>query len=260
MTKYSSRCWLALLVAAVALLALPGASFAQGPSLTAHPLTGAPPQIDGSIGLNEWPYAPQISITEQPAPPPAPQYVVPTYATFVNDGTYLYVLVDAQGDTTPESFCDECLLVFGWMIGTEPQELRVEIYKKAGEPPVVETSGVLAAMGFTGHRIYEFRIPLAMIGNPAPGDPIQFCSPSVGKWCYSETVTGSMPFDGVDGSANARDNIWPFDLNYTDRATWATVALARDGVAVPALDPRGALLLAVLLAAAAAFVLGRRSL
>jgi len=257
--RLSPKYCLVVLMAAVAVLALPCTALADGPSITAYPLAGAPPTINGLIGLNEWPTSPQISITLTPVPPPPTPLVIPTYATFVSDSTYLYVLVDAQGDTTANSPCDECLLVFGWEVGGVPQELRVEIYSQNGGAAIFTPPGTLAAMGFTDHRIYEFRVPLSMIGNPAPGDSLQFCSPSVGKMCFAEGLVGSMPYDGGTIGQPAHDNVWPFGFDYADRTTWATMTLARDGAGVPALDPRGALLLATLLAASAAFVLARRS-
>lgn len=252
-------------LASASFIAFSSLALAQGPSLVAHPISGAAPVINGTVGSDEWPTAPQISITQTPDPWTGPPLVLPTFTTFASDSDYLYVLVDAPGDTTSDSPCDECLLVFGWEVGGAPQQLNVEIYKKAGEVPVVTTPGVVAAIGFgtspnssQQHRIYEFRIPLDLIGNPAPGGALQFCSPGYQKVCFDATLAGSMPYDGVAVGSPYHDNIWPFDLEPANRNTWATVTLALAG-AVPTLEARGLALLAALLAGAAILALGRRS-
>jgi hypothetical protein len=253
--------WPAALAAAVTAsisLALPPAipTPVPGPPLAAHPLaTASPPTIDGQVGVGEWPYAPQIVIdSSYPT-----SYVRPTYATFANDSTTLYVLVDAPGDETDDSQCDECMMIFAPKAGSPVQ---VSIYLVLGNPAEVKPAGVVAAIGFgpspnslTDHRIYEFAMPLSVLGASA-GEPLDFCSPAFFKTCGAlPGIAGSMPYDGSTGN----DNIWPpgpaFD--YATRETWSTFGLAQLSP-VPALDRAGRGAFALLLALGGLLVLFHR--
>jgi hypothetical protein len=217
-----------------------------GPPLTAYALSASRPTIDGQVGAAEWPYAPQIVIDNTyPA-----TYVRPTYATFVNDHTTLYVLVDAVGDTTADSPCDECFLVFH----NGSTQTDVDISLALSGTPVVSPVGVVAVIGFgpspnsaTDHRIYEFAIPLSVIG-ATPGSPLSFCSPAFNfkTGCAGGSVA-SMPFDG----STTHDNVWPpgTGFSFADPRTWSAIAL-QENVAVPSLGRAGlaAMILVVALA------------
>jgi hypothetical protein len=242
--------------AALAVVALLCASFAAappptpGPPISAYGIGGTAPTIDGIVSPGEWLWTPQIQITGTGWPA---TYVVPTYATFVNNDTDLFVLVDAQGDQTVSN-CDECLLVFDDDTSGDAWSgfYAAEIYAQNAASATAAPLGGYAAMGFSGtpaHRVYEFRIPLASIG-ATPGQAIYFASPAEGKQC----IGGSMPFDGSTGF----DNVWPVGLVMSSRGSWSALSAAL-AEPVPSLGLGGLLALTVLIAAAGAVMALRRA-
>ena len=74
--------------------------------------TNNPPNLNGQMSAGEWN---NLGITMTP-----PSYPIEAYAYFMNDGTYLYVLVDAVGDNTSDNL-DECLLVFNFTDNSIPE-------------------------------------------------------------------------------------------------------------------------------------------
>lgn len=248
-------------VGAIVLFAVPlaGTPPPPVPPLAAHDLVGAAPVIDGQVGAGEWGFAPQIVIDDTfPT-----TYVRPTYATFVNNRTSLFVLVDAPGDTTNDSPCDECFLDFAVPSGAGFSTLEAEIAIRLGQSPIVTPPGITAAVGFgpspnsaTPHRIYEFEIPLALLG-AEPGEQLRFCSPpfSAKTGCPGSPV--SMPYDGTTG----HDNVWPAPPRIflpTVPETWPEFGLART-LPAPALGAAGLLASMLLVALAGALLLGRRA-
>jgi len=169
--------------------------------------TDNPPILDGNMGAVEWD---NLGITMTP-----PSYDIEAYAYFMNDNTYLYVLVDAVGDNTSDIW-DECLLVFNFTNNT--------IIKVFGNGSMTPSTGFNASVGYgpspnnaTNHMIYEIRIPLSMI-NINPGDSIDFCSPF---WKgYSSIV-----YDAATG----RDNVWPIGLDESNISTWGILETSACG-------------------------------
>jgi hypothetical protein len=216
---------------------------AQGPTIVCQPLSGAAPTIDGTIGAEEWPATPNMTLG-------APHYPIDTNFTCVYDAENLYVLVDAVGDATA-SVGDECLLIFD----LPPAHKIVEIWN-TGPSVVVHRfdggSSGQSEMGFDGHRVYEFRIDLGSIGLQR-GGAIAFYSPleakaGLGGWA-------SMPYDHDSG----KDNVFPYDLQdwetgdpgaveLTAVAGYARLYLTTNTVA-PALSPVAMICVALLLVA-----------
>lgn len=187
--------------------------------------------VNGIISAGEWPSSPQLVLD-------TPGFPIQTYVYCMNDSVNLYFLVDAVGDTSDDSNCDECLLWFG--VG--PDTFIAETWiQNGGLSTSVLPSGGQAAIGFgtspndtaTDHRIYEFKIPLSSI-NASPGQTIDFASPPVGKACYAAGVIASMPYDGSTG----RDNVWPPDVDTSDRETWSRLQL-NGRLSVPTLTEWG---------------------
>lgn len=163
--------------------------------------TGVPPMIDGKMeGL--W-SNPQITMT-------SPDYPIEAFAYFLNDQSYLYILVDAVGDTTNNAG-DECLLWFGFTQSGPGYTAHINVF---GDGTITGTAGYTAAAGFDSspnspnpHMIYEFSMPLSLI-QIQPGQSITFCSPFFkGR---------SIVYD----SATNRDNVWPNGLSLSDVSTW----------------------------------------
>ncbi|MFH1156113.1 MAG: hypothetical protein V1793_20085 [Pseudomonadota bacterium] len=185
--------------------------------LSSHFAVNGPPVMNGAVGDTEWQGAYELYLIPDLLLTPA-KYPIETHVYFLNDNTYLYVLVDAVGDNT-ESLYDECLMVFG--PPTPGSYHVVETYYTGSavaqipkDPP--ENAMVTIARGFgrspadpdNDHRFYEFRIEFNYIGIN-PGDPIQFYSPAVMKSGYPYA---SMPYDGDFVGGVHRDNIFPYGL------------------------------------------------
>jgi hypothetical protein len=145
---------------------------------------------------------------------------IETYAYFVNDQEYLYVMVDATGDPTDDAG-DECLLRFH----NEGVTRDIEIIGAGG---VEKNTDFIAKVGYgqslnnpNDHKIYEFCIPLVYL-NTGVVDFIDFCSPAIGK------KIASMPYD----SSTGRDNEWPPELDVENMNTWDEVEISEKPVAV----------------------------
>ena len=166
-----------------------------------------------------------------------------TFVYIVNDGSYLYICVDAgqaTGDYTPDPW-DECMFVFDvgndnlWTGGVDAvfwidswgahHGLALEgapwyshhCFDYSNLHP-----GFAGAEGFgpspttsTPHRIYEIKIPLSLIG-ASPGATIGFSSPG--------GVEVSLPFDYNGGAI--RHNVWPEGATWDDLSGWGDIVLA----------------------------------
>jgi hypothetical protein len=191
--------FIALLLASAAAVIVPFA-YSQKPVITSR-YTDSPPTIDGSFTAGEWSNL-QIVMME-------PDFPIDAFAYFMNDDSYLYVLVDAIEDTTQDSM-DECLLVFDF-------DSLIKVSVKGTSTSATKSSENFdAAIGFEGspnspidHKIYEFCIPLDYI-NVDPGDSIDFCSPF-----WKEIA--SIPYDASrSGPPEDVDNVWPPGIGYDD--------------------------------------------
>lgn len=233
-------------------------SYAKGPTLNCVPTGGTPPGIDGVYNLGQWPGTPQLVISTP----------IQTNVYCMFDSTNLYILVDALGDATDDNSvtscttlnkytCDECLLVFGDSNGTT--NYVAEVWGKAGT--IVGTNpglpvGTLAQIGFSGHRFYEWSIPLVSI-NTAPGQTFDFSSPKIckgvgtGDFCYG--TEASMPFDGE----TTNDNEWPEGVSVIDRDTWGQMQL-NGTIGVPTLSEWGMIIFMVIAALGSIYFLRKR--
>jgi len=228
-----------------------------------------PPTVDGDFSPGEW-TGPQLLI----------EYPIPTNVYFSNDDAFLYVCVDAAdgagGDFT-QNGSDHCLLVFDTDHDEYTSEGRENMFKLYGNgykehrvahsdgshywisdpecdfDACPEFPGLEGVVGFgtspnspLNHRIYEFKIPLGLLG-ASPGDTIGFASP---------TDPESIPYDGD----TVRHNIWPSDATATDLATWGDLVLASEPSpsAVPTLSQWGMIGMGILLAAALVWSVRRR--
>lgn len=247
---YVSRV-LALSLLFVLIFYLPS-SHAVIPLVNCRALSGSPPVIDGVVSPGEWPDVSQMTI--DPTADINPNEIL-TYFYCVNDGSNLYILVDAVGDQTDDSNCDECFFRFG----LDPNIFDVDIWIKKN--PLVTSGSVLPAdskaeIGFgtsqndssNDHRIYEFRIPLSSI-NMLPGQTIAFSSPQVGKYCFRS----SMPFDG---STN-RDNVWPPGLDPQDPSTYGQLQ-SSDPKVVPTLNEWGMIIFMVIAGLGSIYFLNKK--
>ncbi|MFC1971326.1 GLUG motif-containing protein [Chloroflexota bacterium] len=188
----------------------------------------APPIIDGNFPDGEW--TNHQLLIEDP---------IHTYVYFKNDASFLYVCVDAAntilGDYT-EDDDDYCDLVFDtgndetW---TEGDEDYFQIRGDGGKMHLIATGadfnwthhcdfdahpGLEGVVGFgaspnaaTDHRIYEFKIPMSLLG-ASPGDTIGFSS-----W-------DSIPYDD-NGGSDGKDDIWPPGVLMQDLSTWGNLVL-----------------------------------
>jgi len=103
-------------------------------------------------------------------------------------------------------------------------------------------TGLEGAVGFgdslnspIDHRIYEFKIPLSLLG-ASPRDTIVFAS-----------VPDSIPYDETTG----KHNVWPAGVIYNEMATWGDLVLASapPPAAVPTLLQWGLIGMALLFTA-----------
>jgi hypothetical protein len=245
-------------VALVSCLCIAGASAQVSTNITSLPLAGSPPTIDGVMSAGEWIGPPSASLRST-------DYPIDTDVYFRNDAKYLYVLVDAIGDTTDDSGAaqcwqgDEALLVFG----LPPNAMRAEIFaydsiKTRPAYSVADQSdmGMSPPGPSSQHRTYEFRIPLATLG-VSPGGSIAFYSPREIKGPCGPV---SMPYDGKTG----RDNVYPAGLLFNGEVTgYALLQLSTLPVAaslpVPALSDYGLLLLAGLMGLGGYLAMRRRA-
>jgi len=202
---------IALLLVSTATVIFPFA-YSQKPTINSQ-WTNSPPAIDGKFTDGEWS---NLQITFNSPEYPA-DYVLPTYAYFLNDESNLYVLVDAVGDTT-DADLDECLLIFD--NNSNPTDGFTVVRIQGINDPTKWTKSsdnFIAAIGYDSspnspdaHKIYEFAIPFTFI-DTQPGQSFDFCSP----YWKSPLPAGSMPLD----SETQYDNIWPQGLG-KDTSGW----------------------------------------
>jgi len=162
--------------------------------------TDKAPKIDGLSSSSEW-Y--NLVIFMQP-----PNYPIEAYVYMMNDNNWLYVLVDAVGDTTDDA-ADECLLMFEYgsfisinIIGASGTTISNNYRAAVGYGPSPHSSG--------NHKIYEFKIPLSYVGLVPGGGSVDFCSPEEAKG------GPSIVFDESTGL----DNIYPYWLEMGEENTW----------------------------------------
>lgn len=259
--RFFTTCVAGVLVAAI-LLCLPMSAFAGRTPLVSHNVAGAGPNINGVVGNGEWPGPPQIVFNGNTEPSPPYTYINPTFVYFCNDLTYIYVLVDAVGDTTQDGG-DECLLIFANGV----DYILTEGFSDGTSCPV----GITYASGFgsspnspNSHRIHEWRVPLSVI-NANPGQLIDFCSPHNSKYlCLRPggSQGGSLGYD----ASNGNDNIWPpglievNDMGAEQRGEWGLLQLQpTQNQSIPTLSEWGMILMGLILAGTAIWAMKRRS-
>lgn len=93
MGKIFSFSIITLLLVSAAMVIVPFA-YSQKPEINSQ-WTNSPPTIDGKFTAGEWSNL-QIVMTE-------PDFPIDAFAYFMNDGSNLYVLVDAIEDTTQDT-------------------------------------------------------------------------------------------------------------------------------------------------------------
>ena len=187
----------------------PSGVLGNGRILLISEYDSVPPNIDGFFPPGEWSNH-QIYIEGGVT-------TIETYVYFVNDGSNLYVMVDAIGDESDDDR-DECLLsFFSNGVLTEAEIM--------GPDGTVKSGSFYAVIGYRDspnnaedHKMYEWRIPLSLI-NAEPGQSIDFCSPPF-KHKPFETV--SMPYDEETG----RDNVWPEGVTYDTLETWGILKVS----------------------------------
>ncbi len=178
----------------------------------------AAPTIDGTMGAGEWSDAAAVDLAAIPG------NTLPAFLLVKNDATYLYAAYDAVGDTTVDPG-DSASVAFDTdhdLFPTPGREDQFfwggfaangeEHWVSDGFSWFVEDSpfntglpnhaGLDSAYGFgtsdnsgTAHRIYELRIPLALLGT-LPGDAIGF-------------LGASQPFPGVVDFSAFAYSTWP---------------------------------------------------
>ena len=160
----------------------------------------------------------------------------------MNDGTFLYVCVDAAGDNSKDDD-DYSHLIFDtlnqgvWNPGHEDyfhvsgdgnSEHMIASSRLGEWVPCCDFDhhpGLEGASGFgsspnsgDAHRIYEFKIPLSLLEADS-GDTIGFYSGH-----------NSIPFDAYTG----RHNVWPSSADVNDISTWGVLVLASYSTAAAA--------------------------
>jgi Big-like domain-containing protein len=177
------------------------------------------PTIDGALAADEWTHAHVENLTAIPG------NQVPAYLFIMNDDNFLYVAYDATGDTSSNStdvasiafdtnhdgratpgYEDE-LVQGGWALNNSAHY----VFSSSGDwiinespinPDLPNQRGLSAAWGFGSsprngvhHRIYEFKVPLPLLG-AHPGDTLGFFG-------------GSHPAPGVYDKATLGWSAWP---------------------------------------------------
>ena len=226
------------------------------------------PTIDGIFSPGEWDDATVIDI--QAADPANP---FTAYGYFKNDGTFLYILLDASGDITQDGG-DRGVISFDTghdAIYTDGAEDNFAItgagltghyvwnatavgyvtHCSPFDPTLPDHAGLAGAVGFgaspnsgTNHRIYEYRIPLALI-EAVPGDTLGFA------------LDGEIHYGIYDSSRPGCDQ-WPFYRGAAIMISeYGDIVLA-SRAAVPALTPIGIAALVGLLSITATNTILRR--
>lgn len=220
MNKAGSIVLMAILVISVLTFAMPVIAHYPGAVISSNWAT-IEPTIDGVFGAGE--YADATVIDIKAADPSNP---FAAYGYFKNDGTFLYVCLDASGDITNNTE-DGSILSFDtghdaiYTDGGEDNFAMMFLYGSTAHlvwnstfggydlccepfaPTLPDHAGLAGAVGFgtspnsdINHKIYEYRIPLALI-DAAPGDTLGFA-------LDGELFYGIWDFTIVDGDQ------WPF--------------------------------------------------
>lgn len=190
------------------------------PPTIASPAASIIPAIDGLLSPGEWSDAFSVDLST------IPLNIVPGFLLAKNDFEFLYIAYDATGDVT-ESRLDVASIAFdtddddlatdgredqfihGGLVGSERAHL---IYSANFTAWILEDSpynpdlpnhlGLQSAWGFgpsdlgsDDHRVYEFAVPLALLG-VAPGESLGFFG-------------GSQPVPGLFDHSVSRWSTWP---------------------------------------------------
>ena len=192
--------------------------FEEPPSMVSNYATAAP-SIDGAFAAGEWADAHIESLTAIPG------NAVPALLLVMNDDGFLYIAYDAVGDTTRDSR-DVASISFdtgndgigtsghedefvqgGWAPNNQAhyvftQSNNWSLRDSPFDPSLPNQAGLAGAWGFnsspvegTAHRIYEFKIPLALL-RAAPGDTLGFFG-------------GSQPAPGLYDDTAFGWSLWP---------------------------------------------------
>ena len=228
LTRGSGERWLCVLVAVVTvaagLLAALGTSGAHSGDVIDATWASTPPTVDGAMTPGEWAAAASVDLGAIPGNQLA------SFLLVMSNDTFLWVAYDAVGDTTA-SVNDSASFALDTghdgvaTDGGEDQfylgDFTAHLVWRAGgpffedmpfDPGLPDHAGLAGARGFgpsdgsaTDHRLYEFQIPLVLIG-AGPADTVGFFGgsmPSPGVLDYStfaystwpDYVTGPIPID-----------------------------------------------------------------
>jgi len=190
----------------------------EGPPRIASTFTTTRPAIDGVLSAGEWADATVVDLSSVPG------NSLPAYLLVKDDSQYLYIAYDAIGDRTQDPY-DMASISFDTGNDGIATEGREDQFVEGGwfgrghlvysssiggwaiedapyDPNLPNHEGLASARGWARspnsgfyHRIYEFRIPFALIG-VRPGDTIGF-------------LAGSWVGPGVYDWSNGQSSIWP---------------------------------------------------
>ena len=187
------------------------------------PFAVTPPTIDGIFSPGEWANAHVEALSAVPG------NSIPAYLFVADDNQFLYVAYDVVGDTTPDSYdaasigfdtgndgigtngTDDEIAVGGFWSGLTAHFVFLNWngtwgYWVLQDSPINESmpnhAGLAAARGFSRsdfnnsfHRVYEFRIPFALLG-VKPGDTVGLFG-------------GSHEAPGIFDASTGRQDQWP---------------------------------------------------
>jgi hypothetical protein len=192
----------------------------EGPEPLLATPSVAPPTIDGAIAQGEWDDAAFVNLEDITG------NGVPGFLLVTNDWRYVYIAYDATGDTTEDAF-DLASIAFDTGNDGVPTTGREDQFVQGGGGAndqghyvylasiatwVLQDSpydarlpgheGLASAAGFgasgretTPHRVYEFAIPLALIG-AMPGEVLGFFG-------------GSQFVPGLFDDSSGEWSLWP---------------------------------------------------
>ncbi len=192
----------------------------EGPPTMPSAFATVIPSVDGVFSPQEWADANSVDLSSIPG------NEVPGLLLVKNDYDFLYVAYDATGDTTQDAF-DAASIGFdtdndqvatdgredqfvqgGWVSNDQAHYVYSSSFgywveeDSPYDPSLPNHMGLASAWGFgpsdngeDSHRIYEFAIPLALLG-AAPGDTIGFFG-------------GSNPAPGLFDATIGGWSLWP---------------------------------------------------
>ena len=174
------------------------------------------------------------------------------YGYLKNDGRNLYATLDFTSDNTYDNDADYATLHV--RVGHKYVPFKVSIN---------ETRFGQVGFNYTGnvdyqHKVYEFKIPLSRIGNPAPGEKIDYVFEAYGtsslfggavtatypgsgftmtdvSLAFASGATGSMMgmyFYGLDTGSNTLNNISISGATYTGMELYSPSGLAMTNVSI----------------------------